>query len=85
MGSEVSPKTNGDVVWFPLKSPASRSRSDPASGTSPSPVEPLVRTTFIEFNPDISPDRRYLAYQSNESGRDEIYVRPYPNVNDGRW
>ena len=28
---------------------------------------------------------RYLAYESNESGRSEIYVRPYPNVQAGRW
>jgi WD40-like Beta Propeller Repeat len=69
----------------PLNSSSSRSASDPASGSKPSRVEPLVRTTAIEFNPDISPDGRYIAYQSNESGRDEIYVRPFPRVNDGRW
>jgi len=48
-------------------------------------MKPLVETTFIEYNPEISPDGRYLAYQSNESGREEIYVRPFPNVNGGRW
>ena len=32
-----------------------------------------------------SPDGRYLAYQSDESGRLEIYVRPFPRVNNGRW
>jgi hypothetical protein len=85
VGSVVSPQTNGDVVWFPLKSPASRSGSGPASGSSPSPMKPLVRTTSIEFNPEISRDSRYIAYQSNESGRDEIWVRPFPRVNDGRW
>jgi serine/threonine-protein kinase len=26
-----------------------------------------------------------MAYQSNESGRGEIYVRPFPDVNKGRW
>jgi hypothetical protein len=83
VGSVITPKTNGDVVWFPLKGPASR--STPGSGASLSGVEPLVRTTAIEFNPDVSPDGRYIAYQSNESGRDEIYVKPFPRVNDGRW
>jgi Tol biopolymer transport system component len=39
----------------------------------------------MEFHPELSPDGRYLAYQSNESGRLEIYVRPFPRVNDGRW
>ena len=38
-----------------------------------------------EANPVISPDGRWLAYQSNESGRWEIYVHPFPNVGDARW
>jgi len=46
---------------------------------------PLIRTPFDELNGEISPDGRWLAYQSTESGQDEIYVRPFPNVNDGRW
>ena len=45
---------------------------------------PLVRTKFSEGNSDISPDGRWLAYQSNESGRDEIYVRPFPDVQSAR-
>ena len=80
-----APKTRGDIVWFPLKASASGSGSSLVSGARLSSVEPLVQTVAIEFNPDISPDGRYLAYQSNESGRDEIYVRPFPRVNDGRW
>jgi serine/threonine-protein kinase len=47
--------------------------------------EPLVQTPFRELNAEISPDGRWIAYQSNESGRDEIYVRPFPTVNEGRW
>ena len=45
----------------------------------------MLQTTFGELNVEISPDGHYLAYQSDESGTDEIYVRPYPKVNDGRW
>jgi serine/threonine-protein kinase len=37
------------------------------------------------FGPEISPDGRWLAFQSNESGRFEVYVRPFPNVDAGRW
>ncbi len=48
-------------------------------------VEPLVQTAFNERNGEISPDGRWLAYQTNESGQDEIYVRPFPDVNSGRW
>jgi len=48
-------------------------------------TKPLVQTSFSEDSPDISPDGRWLAYESTESGRDEIYVRPFPDVNSGRW
>ena len=36
------------------------------------------------WSPEVSPDGRWLAYQSSESGRDEIYTRPYPAVDSGR-
>ncbi len=41
-------------------------------------AEPLLATPFLEGWPALSPDGRWLAYQSNESGRDEVYVRPFP-------
>jgi Tol biopolymer transport system component len=48
-------------------------------------VTPLLAEPFSESNGVISPDGRWLAYQSSESGREEIYVRPFPDVNSGRW
>ena len=33
----------------------------------------------------LSPDERWLAYVSDESGRREVYVRPFPNVDEARW
>jgi serine/threonine-protein kinase len=48
-------------------------------------VTPLVQTTFSERNGVISPDGRWLAYDANDAGRFEISVRPYPDVNSGRW
>lgn len=33
----------------------------------------------------MSPDGKWLAYDSNESGQFEVYVRPYPNVDEARW
>jgi serine/threonine-protein kinase len=47
--------------------------------------EALLATPFSESNGELSSDGRWLAYQSNESGQDEIYVRPFPDVNAGRW
>jgi len=46
---------------------------------------PLIRTTFSERNAEISPGGQWLAYESDESSRLEIYVRPFPDVNGGRW
>jgi Tol biopolymer transport system component len=40
-------------------------------------VEPLVKTTYVENNPAFSLDGRWLAYDSNRSGRDEVYVQPF--------
>ena len=46
---------------------------------------PLIETPFNERNGVVSRDGRWLAYESDSSGRFEIYVRPFPNVNDGQW
>ena len=46
---------------------------------------PLVATEFQETAPAVSPDGRWLAYVSDETGRAEVYVSPFPNVDDGRW
>jgi eukaryotic-like serine/threonine-protein kinase len=46
---------------------------------------PLLATMFGERNGEVSPDGRWLAYESDESGREEIYVRPFPDVQSGRW
>ncbi|HMU61156.1 MAG TPA: protein kinase [Gemmatimonadales bacterium] len=54
------------------------------TGGDTTPV-PLVASSFTELNPAISPDSRWLAYASNESGQNEIFVRPFPNTGDGRW
>ncbi|MBI3047422.1 MAG: protein kinase [Acidobacteria bacterium] len=48
-------------------------------------LTPLIQTRFDERNADISPDGRWLTYESNESGQPEIYVRPFPAVDAGRW
>jgi serine/threonine protein kinase len=45
----------------------------------------LLQQDYIEAMPQISPDGRLIADISNETGQDEIYVRPFPDVNKGRW
>jgi serine/threonine-protein kinase len=45
----------------------------------------LQHEKYTEIWPQISPDGRWMAYASNESGHYEVYVRPFPEVNKGRW
>jgi Tol biopolymer transport system component len=40
---------------------------------------------YNEAGPDVSPDGRWLAYTSAETGTYQVYVRPFPDVNAGRW
>jgi serine/threonine-protein kinase len=53
-------------------------------GRDTTPV-PLAVSPFEEVNPDISPDGRWLAYRSNESGRWEVFVRSLDPAINGRW
>ncbi len=48
-------------------------------------MKELLQEKYLEVGPQISPDGRYVAYQSNESGKGEIYVRTFPDVNKGKW
>jgi serine/threonine-protein kinase len=46
---------------------------------------PLVATGLGEYGPTLSPEGRWMAYTSNETGSDEIYVVPFPNAADAKW
>ena len=45
--------------------------------------EMLLETSFDEHTPKVSPDDQWLAYVTDESGRDEIYLRRFPT--GGKW
>src|SRR6184192_1074324 len=53
-------------------------------GIDTAPV-PVVATKFSEMSAAFSPNGRWLAYSSNETGADEIYVVPFPNTGAGKW
>jgi serine/threonine-protein kinase len=49
-------------------------------------VRPLLASPqYDESGAALSPDGRWLLYESDETGRTEIYLRPFPNVQDGKW
>ena len=79
---ELRPKTGFDILAFRAVVPPE------PSGSSLTPVAAqtaLVSTPSAEYAANISPDGRYFAYQSAESGRFAVYVKPYPNADQARW
>jgi len=46
---------------------------------------PLLHAEYDELTPALSPDGRWLAYVSDETGRREVFVRPFPEVDSGKW
>ena len=48
-------------------------------------IQELVKTPFAERNGVVSPDGRWLAYESNSSGGFEVYVAPFPNAATRQW
>ncbi len=57
---------------------------DAARGWSPGKPTEFLSTSASEREPMFSPDGRWIAYTSNESGQDEVYVRPFPG-SGGPW
>jgi serine/threonine-protein kinase len=84
VGFDLLPRAVSNIIFFPL----ARSvvpPSDPVHAPNQPPTEPFAETRFKGAVAHFSPNGRYLAYQSDESGRNEVYVRPFPRVNNGRW
>jgi dipeptidyl aminopeptidase/acylaminoacyl peptidase len=65
------PRTHLDVWALPLSGDERR----------PSPV---AQTPFNESDAHLSPDGRWIAYVSDETGRDEVFVRSFPSA-EGKW
>ena len=63
---QKDPKTGDDALILPVSSNAA--------------ALPLAKTKFAEGSAKFSPDGRWIAYASNESGKPEVYVQPFPGL-----
>jgi serine/threonine-protein kinase len=79
-----SPEGRWLIFQTDVESPGSGDILAIRPGIDTGPV-PVVATRFTEISPALSPNGRWLAYISNETGADEIYVVPFPNTGTGRW
>jgi serine/threonine-protein kinase len=68
--NEATPNRLGDIGLLTMNTPQ---------------VKPLVATRFDERGGVVSPDGRWLAYESNRSGAYEVWVQPFPVVDAGLW
>src|SRR5262249_36511400 len=68
-------------IWtVPLEEQSGRGKAGPP--------EPFLKNSFSNQSPSFSPDGRWLAYTSNESGKTEVNVRPFPPPSadqGGKW
>ncbi len=74
---QLSAGTNWDIWTLPLE-------GDERSGWKPGTPRPFLKTAAVEFQPQFSPDGRWLAYMLADASTTEVYVRPFPGPG-GNW
>lgn len=93
------PRELAESLWSPDRSwLIYRTTNVPLSVSSPGAADilavqpggdaeptPLATSPYTEVAPALSPDGRWLAYASHESGKEEVYVVPFPDAHDARW
>jgi serine/threonine protein kinase len=75
--SQDNSGTNYDILTLSIE-------GDEKSGWKPGESKPFVNSPSAEVQPAFSPDGRWLAYESSESGSYEVFVRPFPGPG-GKW
>jgi hypothetical protein len=73
--------SDAHLLWVP----DARRALTSTQATLDSVTQTLARGDTKVGAPALSPDGHWLAYLSNEQGSPEVFVRPYPNVNSGKW
>ena len=75
--SQVNAQTSHDLMILPME-------GNETSGWKPGKPYAFLASPSSETNAMFSPDGRWIAYQSNEGGHTEVYVRPFPGPG-GKW
>ena len=91
LGTAKRPLRHGPSSWSPDGKYLAYTEFDPSTAgdiwilsAGEETPRPFLQTPYREHQPDFSPDGRFIAYTSNESGRDQVYVRSFPS-GDQRW
>ena len=82
----VTADWSADGAWLlvSVAGPPSRDILVMRLGSDSTP-RPLLAESYDEVQPSLSPDGRWLAYVSNETGTREVFLRPFPAVDQGKW
>jgi Tol biopolymer transport system component/predicted Ser/Thr protein kinase len=75
--SQMKPGIGWGIMTMPLE-------GSEESGWKPGQPKSIAYTPSVDLLPALSPDGRWIAYMSNESGMYEVYVRPFPGPG-GKW
>jgi len=82
---EITFSPNGLLTILRTLGTSANSRKLLIVASPDSAPRPLVHTDYDNFGAVISPDGRWIAYASNESHQNEVYVRPFLAVDSARW
>ena len=78
--SDVSP--DGSVLLYTRATGPSVDLCGTCCSVPTARLHPFVQTAYNESDGQFSPDGKWVAYQSNEAGHSEIYLRPFPGPGD---
>ena len=84
--SVIESVASRDGNWLILREYRNGARDIYAMRTSGDTIEqPIVATSADDYSPTLSPDGKWLAYVSEESGRPEVWVCPFPDPQGSKW